>query len=145
MSIFVDTSAFLAILNADDERHSEAEKIWKYLVTHGETMICSNYVLVETFSLVQHRLGMEAVKGFQEDIYPLLNLEWVDESDHRAGVGVVLAASRRRLSLVDCVSFEVMRRLRIHRVFCFDPHFREQGFEDVVIESADTEGSETTA
>ena len=41
MSIFVDTSAFLAILNADDERHSEAAKIWKYPVTHGETMICS--------------------------------------------------------------------------------------------------------
>jgi uncharacterized protein len=41
----------------------------------------------------------------------------------------VLAAARRNLSLVDCVSFELMRRLGIRRVFCFDPHFAEQGFE----------------
>jgi len=33
------------------------------------------------------------------------------------------------LSLVDCVSFEVMRRIGMNRVFCFDPHFEEHGFE----------------
>ena len=39
-----------------------------------------------------------------------------------------MAASRRKLSLVDCVSFEVMRRGKLHQVFGFDPHFEEQGF-----------------
>lgn len=39
----------------------------------------------------------------------------------------VLESDRRKLSLVDCISFEVMRS--IARVFCFDPHFAEQGFE----------------
>jgi predicted nucleic acid-binding protein len=104
------------------------------LIAQGEELVCSNYILVETFALVQRRLGIEAVRAFQENVYPILNVEWVDETDHRAGVAAVLAASRRKLSLVDCVSFEVMRRLGIHRVFCFDPHFEEQGFECITIE-----------
>lgn len=131
MSVFVDTSAFLAVLDADDAEHERAKKTWEYLITNNELMTCSNYILVETFALVQRRLGMEAVRAFQEDVCPLLNIHWIDESDHRAGVTAVLAAARRRLSLVDCVSFEVMRRLGVNRVFCFDPHFKEQEFDNV--------------
>lgn len=138
MSVFMDTSAFLAVLDADDAKHESGNKIWKSLITNEEVMVCSNYILVETFALVQRRLGIEAVRAFQEDVFPLLNIEWVDKSDHRAGVAAVLAASRRKLSLVDCVSFDVMRRLGINRVFCFDPHFEEQGFECVIAEDAGT-------
>ena len=139
MNVFVDTSAFLAVLDADDAEHERARKVWERLITSDESMICSNYVLVETFALVQHRLGIEAVRAFQENICPLLSIEWIDESDHRTGVAAVFAASRRRLSLVDCVSFEVMRRLGITRVFCFDPHFDEQGFECVASEEQASE------
>ena len=44
------------------------------------------------------------------------------------GMAAVLSAGRRRLSLVDCVSFDVMTRLGIDVCFAFDAHFREQGF-----------------
>jgi uncharacterized protein len=40
----------------------------------------------------------------------------------------VLAASRKKLSLVDCVSFQWMRHAGRRMAFCFDTHFREQGF-----------------
>lgn len=92
-------------------------------------LICNNYILVETFSLVQQRLGMDAVRVFQEDILPLINIEWIDAETHKSGVSALLAASRRKLSLVDCVSFETMRTFGIKIVFAFDPHFAEQGFK----------------
>lgn len=129
MSIFIDTSALYAILDADDENHESAKRAWTELVEHEERLVCSNYVLVETFALVQHRLGMEAVRTLQEDILPMLHIEWVDESSHHAGVTAMLTAARRKLSLVDCVSFEVMRQLGIKTAFAFDPHFAEQGFQ----------------
>ena len=47
---------------------------------------------------------------------------------HDAGVSAALTASRKKLSVVDCVSFETMRRLGIRSAFCFDAHFAEQGF-----------------
>jgi len=133
MSVFVDTSPFLAILDTDDEEHEAAKRTWEHLITTNQVMACSSYILVETVTLVQRRLGVEAVRTFEHDIYPLLHIEWVDEPIHRAGMAAVIAASRRKLSLVDCVSFEVMRRSGLHQVFGFDPHFEEQGFEAIAI------------
>ena len=46
-------------------------------------------------------------------------------------VVALLAASRRGLSLVDCVSFEVMRESGLKSAFTFDGHFREYGFTAV--------------
>jgi predicted nucleic acid-binding protein len=60
---------------------------------------------------------------------PLINIEWINAETHKTGVSALLAASRRKLSLVDCASFEIMRTLGIKTVFAFDPHFAEQGFK----------------
>lgn len=129
MKVFVDTSAFLAVLNADDSNHGLAKAIWESLLNSRTPLLTTSYVLVETYALIQHRLGMEAVRVFHEDIEPLLRIEWVDAPLHSLGMSAVLAANRRRLSLVDTVSFAVMRRLGIKMAFAFDQHFIEQGFE----------------
>jgi predicted nucleic acid-binding protein len=71
------------------------------------------------------------VRSLQEQGIPLLHVEWVDESCHQAGVTAVLTAARRQLSLVDCVSFQIMRQLGIRTAFSFDRHFEEQGFERI--------------
>lgn len=54
---------------------------------------------------------------------------WITEEDHRGGVQALLAAGRRELSLVDCTSFLVMRRLGLRAAFAFDADFEDQGFE----------------
>lgn len=129
MTTFLDTSAILAVLDSDDQRHPEADAIWRRLLGTNEPLLSSNYILVETFALVQRRLGMDAVQAVEREIVPLLNLHWLDAETHRASVTAWLATSRRRLSLVDCSSFEVMRRLNVRRAFAFDGHFEEHGFD----------------
>jgi predicted nucleic acid-binding protein len=129
MTFFLDTSCFLSLLDADDEHHSRAKAKWEDLISKRVTLVCSNYILVETFALIQHRLGMEAVRAFQEDVVPLLTIEWVNESIHQTGVMSMLAADKKRLSLVDCISFNIMRKLGIKSAFALDRHFKEQGFE----------------
>ena len=129
MTIFVDTSAFYATLDADDGQHQPAKLTWVTLLNESTDLVCSNYVIVETTALVQNRLGVEAVRAFQEDMLPVVRVEWVDEQAHRAGVTALITAGRRHLSLVDCVSFDLMRRFGIRQVFAFDSHFAEQGFE----------------
>ena len=128
MSTFVDTSAFLAVLDADDQNHLPARAAWDNLVSSEDDLVCTNYVLVETFALVQNRLGLEATRTFQEDIVPLLRVEWIDAQNHDSGMTALLIAARRQLSLVDCVSFNTMRRHEIAAAFTFDRHFAEQGF-----------------
>ena len=128
MICFIDTSAFLAVLDADDKNHLKARKQWETLISEEATLVCTNYVLVESFALVQHRLGLVATRVFHEDIIPMLTIEWVNESIHWEGTMGVLTAGRKKMSLVDCVSFDIMRRLGIKFVFTFDKHFKEQGF-----------------
>src|SRR4030042_6594813 len=131
MVSFIDTSAFLSSLNEDDKNHLVAKKLWNKMLYSENVFISNNYVLVESFALIQRRLGMEAVRVFHEDILPLINIEWIDSGIHKSGISALLAASRRKLSLVDCVSFEIMRTLGIKNYFAFDPHFAEQGFKNI--------------
>jgi predicted nucleic acid-binding protein len=131
MRVFIDTSAFYALLDRDDENHRKAKNAWADLLKNDDTLVTNNYVLVETFALIQHRLGVNAVRGFQNDILPLVNIEFVVPELHRSGVSALLAASRRNLSLVDCISFEMMRTLEVKMAFAFDPHFKEQGFNSL--------------
>lgn len=131
MSVFVDTSAFLAVLNADDSHHRKAATTWKHVIKNKTPLFTHNYIVLETVAVLQNRIGIEAARGFMEDIIPIMRVEWVTEVDHGQGISAVLAASRRHLSLTDCVSFFIIRRLGLRKVFCFDKHFQEQGFEIV--------------
>jgi len=84
VTVFVDTSALLAVLDADDEHHAEAAAHWQRLVETDEPMLSTNDVLVETFAVVQRRLGMDAVRVLVRDVLPLLDVEWVRSADELA-------------------------------------------------------------
>ncbi len=45
MSVFVDTSALLAVLDADDQFHTRAHTVWTDLIGRAEDLISTNYVL----------------------------------------------------------------------------------------------------
>jgi predicted nucleic acid-binding protein len=128
MPVFVDTSAILPILNQDDVDFPMAQQIWGRLAGEQAELITSNYVLVEATALIQYRLGMQALQDFQESFVPLFQIVWVTEALHQLGAAALLTANRRRLSLVDCVSFILCRQPQIEHVFAFDAHFSEQGF-----------------
>ena len=128
MAVFVDTSALFAVLDADDANHASAARIWRNLLDEREEMVCSNYILIESFALLKRRLGLEAVRTFRSDVVGVLQVRWVDEALHAAGVAALLTAGRRQLSLVDCVSFELMRRQGLTKAFAFDDDFTDQGF-----------------
>jgi predicted nucleic acid-binding protein len=129
VNLYVDTSALFAIMDADDGNHRAAFAVWQGLLSDRDALHTSNYVILETVALLQNRIGLEAVRLFTADILPIFTVSWVDEGIHRSSHHALLVAARRHISLVDCVSFEVMRRLDLDRVFCFDPHFAELGFE----------------
>lgn len=131
MNVFVDTSALLAVLDRRDDRHGTARRIWIELLEAGRVLVSHNYILVETSAVLARRMGMDAVRVFEHDIVPVLNVVWVAREIHEAAVGAQLAAGRRALSLVDCASFEIMRRAGLRAVFAFDPHFEEFGYEPV--------------
>ena len=129
MSIFIDTSAFFAILDSGDEFHKESKDTFLRLIGDKEIFHSSNYITIETIVLVQNRLGLDAVRTFQDDIVPIINIHWVDERIHNIAVSSLLIARRKNISFIDYTSFELMRLLGLKKVFTFDKHFVEQSFK----------------
>ena len=128
MSLFVDTSAILAFLDADQPRHADVIDAWSQAVAERRPLATSNYVLVESYALVQRRLGLEPLRALSDILVPMLRPIWVDEGLHAAAVAGLLAANRRGLSLVDCTSFELMRRHGLTDALALDDDFTRQGF-----------------
>jgi predicted nucleic acid-binding protein len=131
MVIFVDTSALFALINTNDEFHQQAKNQWKILLEKKESLFSNNYVILESISLIQRRFGMEWIHALHTEVLSVIEIDWVDESQHQAAVNTFLKSNRRQLSLVDCSSFETMRHSGIETAFAFDEHFHEQGFKTI--------------
>src|SRR4029078_7086478 len=117
------------MLDASEERHPVVDRTWNDLLDTDEPLITTSYVIVEVIALAQKRLGMNAVRTLDADIRPILRIVWINADIHRAAMSAVLSAARRHLSLVDCASFEVMRRRGIRTAFALDRDFADQAFE----------------
>lgn len=128
---FVDTSAFFALLDADDDHRDRARSHMLDVVDGGIELLTHEYVVVETVALVQRRLGLGALRRFVDDLLPIVEVAWVDPGLHAEAREALLAAGRRTVSLVDRTSFLVMRRHGVRRAFTFDPDFGAEGFEVV--------------
>lgn len=71
---------------------------------------------------------MSQLRTFHDNVFPFLHVIWIDWELHNAGMRATLKANRRRLSLVDCISFIAMHRFGLTTVFAFDKHFVGQDF-----------------
>jgi predicted nucleic acid-binding protein len=126
MKVFVDTSALYAILDEDDPHHAEGGTAFSRLLGIAD-LVTHNYIHVEAELLVRRRLGPSAVAALVDRLIPSLTTVWIDEGTHRAAVEAWRAGSRK-VSLVDHISFVVMRSMGIERAFAFDADFEAQGF-----------------
>lgn len=129
MVVFVDTSAFITLLDEDDGGYATAVTTWLRLLNEHAALRSTDYVRVETWSLLQARFGLAAVQKFDRSYLPVVEWLHVSESQFAAAKTLVLSANRRSFSLVDAASFTVMRDEAIETAFAFDRHFREQGFK----------------
>ena len=130
-AVFIDTSAFLAVLDKEDRCHSDSLKKWMRLAKARAEVWTTDYVRLESWSLIQRRLGPQAVMAFQDDWLPLCRTHQVGAEGFERAAAQWRIAQRRNLSLVDLTSFDVMRQLAIRTALAFDAHFREMGYLDV--------------
>jgi len=125
--IFLDTSAIYALADIADPNHRRAREYLRSVLEAGRTLLTHSYVLVESMALLQRRLGLAAAVRFARDA-EAFEVVWVDESTHGEAVARVEKTGTRGVSLVDAVSFLVMRKRRIRTALAFDPDFVAAGF-----------------
>ena len=127
--VFIDTSAIYAALVADDRVHQASRAALAGLRSQRAHGVSSSFVVQETIALLQARIGIRAVRAFHDAFLPTLEVVWITEAIFQRAMASLLAASSRDRSLADWSSIEIMRARGIRRVFAFDRHFVDQGFE----------------
>ncbi len=128
MNIFADTSGLFALLVKNDYMFVRARENFNYFAENNAQLVTSSFVLVETTALLQRRIGLMPVNDFYTKILPLIEIVWVDDKWYAKGMQRLLTQNNRDISLVDCISFEIMETLQIKWAFAFDKHFEENGF-----------------
>lgn len=129
MNIFIDTSAFYAIMSEKDENHVKATLRWNTLLDEaGSILYTTNYIAVETNALLRNRLGMDIVRDFTHLILPVVTLLWIDDAIHHAATEASHSTGIAGPSLVDHSSFIIMQEHGITHALAFDEHFRQRGY-----------------
>jgi predicted nucleic acid-binding protein len=125
--IFLDTSAIYAWADTADPNHRTALRRLQAILQSREELLTHNYVLVESVALLQARLGLMAAVKLAKDSSVFV-IEWVDDDLHASGIRELERSRRRRISLVDQISFLVMKRRAVATAFAFDPDYETAGF-----------------
>jgi len=131
--IYVDTSAFYALIDRSDRHYKQASALWPTLLDDNVTLITSNYVVSETIELLRNRIGFKAAKLWYKDILGVLDVWWIDAAAHQRAYELWLNLGLKGLSIIDCISFVTMHHNHIEKAFCFKPHFEDYGFELLTI------------
>ena len=130
--IFVDTSAWVALLDNRDGYHRRASEFQRELQkgAHGR-LITTDYVLDESVTYLRLAAGVDQVKEFRRVIESSgsLQIVWTTSDLFWASWDQLIDRPDKRWSFTDCISFQTMRNLGIESAFSFDTDFRQAGFK----------------
>lgn len=129
--VFLDTSFVLALEDADDQYHRQALAYWRGFQKRPQPLVITSFVFDETLTLVRRRLGHAQAKAIARRLLvsPSVVVVHVGEEDFRAGLEWFDRYDDKDFSFTDCVSFAVMRRLKLKVALTFDQHFKQAGFQ----------------
>jgi uncharacterized protein len=113
--------------------HEPARRFYEELVTSGERLLTTNYVVDETATRLRYDAGLEAALAFRDALersvsQRRLRVIWVDRLLEREGWGILERYGDVALSLTDATSAAAAKRAKVQDVFGFDADFRALGF-----------------
>jgi predicted nucleic acid-binding protein len=124
-SVLWDSSAILALLDADDADHARAVAVARTLASEGRPSFVTNYVEAETHALLVRKLGRALARQWLLTgglpVVPVLPVEEQRARD------ILARHTDKDWTLCDAISFAVLDARGISRAFTFDRHFRQYG------------------
>jgi len=131
MKIFVDTSAWLALNDKNDQCHNKAVAKISLIIKQRIELITSEYIFDESITLIRYRISHSAAVIFGESLLRSNIARVVDviDEDRFKAWEMFKKYRDKELSFTDCTSFVIMKNLRLQKTLTFDDHFKQMGFE----------------
>ncbi len=128
--VFVDTAAWLALLNKSDRLHEQAKQTRDKLVRGRRQFLLSDYIVVEIANALSRVPFRRAAIQIITLIQTSANIRVVEIDKEIFGEAWKLYVERldKEWSFTDCTSFVVMNRLGLADAFTSDHHFEQAGF-----------------
>lgn len=132
MRALVDTSALIALSRTRDQYHEQALSAAHEHLASGGRFLGTTLVLGELHAHLLHLRGPREARVTLTRVLDDPAHEWAAVSPelvHDAVTGWIARFSDQSFSLVDAVSFELMKQEGLTHAFAFDVHFEVAGFE----------------
>jgi uncharacterized protein len=128
--VFIDTSGFYTLLVAEDEQHPRAAQILKAAAERHARFLTTDYVLDETVTLLVARGHRRLVAAFLRTTLDssVCRIEWTDAARFSETAAFLLKHQDHPWSFTDCLSFVVMKTLRLRDALTKDVNFDQAGF-----------------
>ena len=131
--VFVDTSAWVALADRDDQFHMAATQKLSQLRRERLPQVTTNYILAETYTRLRRLLGLPATVQFGHGLRRLLDegqitLVYADSALDESAWAIFRSYADQDFSFVDCTSFAWLRTTDEAVVLAFDAHFSWMGF-----------------
>src|SRR3989442_5625787 len=97
----VDTSAYFALLDADDANHAQARAISHRLIAEGWRLFTTSFVLAETHALLLNRLSQQIATRFLRDMeHSPTTMVWVTPADVQRAKAITSSNVAKTFSLL---------------------------------------------
>jgi len=125
MKLFVDTGAFIALTDADDENHKAAAAFYRDAKGKGKRFVTTNFIVCETLNYLRARISHNIAVLFRENLKKsgFIEIVAVTPAIEDAAFDIFKRYTDKDFSFTDCTSFSIMRFLKLKRAFAFDRHF----------------------
>lgn len=128
-SVFVDTSAFVALRNESEAEHERARATLANLIADGAALFTSNYVFAETYTALLVRVGREeAIEwGRRFRAGEAVELVRLERDVEEEAWEILMSHDDKRWSYIDATSFALIERDGGGEAFALDAHFAQAG------------------
>lgn len=125
-----DSSAILALLDADDADHQRAVSVARQIASEKRPSFITNYIEVEAHALLLRKLGRTLAREWL--LTATLPVVRALPGEEQRAKEILARHTDKDWTLCDAISFAVLDARRIRRAFSFDHHFRQYGRLDVL-------------
>jgi uncharacterized protein len=128
--VFVDTAAWIALLNVRDALHQQANDVMDKLVRLKTPLVITEFVLLEVADALCTPASRGQTVSFINSLRQLESVKIICVSQQLLDEGWAFYSQRpdQDWGLTDCISFVVMTQEGITQAFTSDRHFQQAGF-----------------